>query len=53
MAWQVLIPARPFFWVCPHQTQTSLIGAMMRKLVQVSYGVLKSGQTFRPGLHGA
>lgn len=30
-----------------------IIGAMMRKLVQVSYGVLKSGQTFRPGLHGA
>jgi len=30
-----------------------IIGAMMRKLVQVSYGVLKSGQTFQPGLHGA
>jgi len=25
----------------------------MRKLVQVSYGVLKSGQAFQPGLHGA
>ena len=30
-----------------------IIGAMMRKLVQVSYGVLKSGQTFQPALHGA
>lgn len=30
-----------------------IIGAMMRKLVQVSYGVLKSGQTFQPELHGA
>ena len=30
-----------------------IIGAMMRKLVQVSYGVLKSGQAFQPGLHGA
>ena len=29
-----------------------IIGAMMRKLVQVSYGVLKSGQTFQPELHG-
>jgi hypothetical protein len=26
---------------------------MMRKLVQVSFGVLKSGQTFQPELHGA
>jgi hypothetical protein len=25
----------------------------MRKLVQVSYGVLKSGQAFQPELHGA
>jgi transposase len=30
-----------------------IIGAMMRKLVQVSFGVLKSGQTFQPELHGA
>lgn len=30
-----------------------IIGAMMRKLVQVSYGVLKSGQAFQPELHGA
>ena len=30
-----------------------IIGAMMRKLVQVTYGVLKSGQTFQPALHGA
>ena len=30
-----------------------IIGAMMRKLVQVSYGVLKSGQTFQPELHRA
>ena len=30
-----------------------IIGAMMRKLVHVSYGVLKSGQMFQPALHGA
>lgn len=30
-----------------------IIGAMMRKLVQVSYGVLKSGEVFQPELHGA
>ena len=30
-----------------------IIGAMMRKLLHVSYGVLKSGQTFQPALHGA
>ena len=29
-----------------------IIGAMMRKLVQVSYGVLKSGEVFQPELHG-
>ena len=30
-----------------------IIGAMMRKLVHVAFGVLKSGQPFDPTLHGA
>ena len=30
-----------------------IIGAMMRKLVNVAFGVLKSGITFNPALHGA
>ncbi len=30
-----------------------IIGAMMRKLVHVAFGVLKSGQPFNPSLHGA
>lgn len=30
-----------------------IIGAMMRKLVHVTYGVLKSGKPFDPELHGA
>lgn len=30
-----------------------IIGAMMRKLVHVTFGVLKSGQPFDPSLHGA
>ncbi len=30
-----------------------IIGAMMRKLVHVAFGVLKSGQAFDPTLHGA
>lgn len=30
-----------------------IIGAMMRKLAQVAFGVLKSGQPFNPALHGA
>jgi len=29
-----------------------IIGAMMRKLIRVAYGVLKSGQPFNPALHG-
>jgi transposase len=29
-----------------------IIGAMMRKLVHVAYGVLKSGMPFNPALHG-
>lgn len=29
-----------------------IIGAMMRKLVHVAYGVLKSGKPFDPQLHG-
>ena len=29
-----------------------IIGAMMRKLLQVAFGVLKSGQPFNPVLHG-
>ncbi len=29
-----------------------IIGAMMRKLLQVAFGVLKSGQPFNPALHG-
>ena len=28
-----------------------IIGAMMRKLVHVAFGVLKSGQPFKPELH--
>jgi transposase len=30
-----------------------IIGAMMRKLAQVAFGVLKSGQSFDPAKHGA
>lgn len=30
-----------------------IIGAMMRKLVHVAFGVLKSGEMFKPELHGA
>jgi transposase len=30
-----------------------IIGAMMRKLVHVAYGVLNSGKTFDPARHGA
>jgi len=30
-----------------------IIGAMMRKLLQVAFGVLRSGKTFDPALHGA
>jgi transposase len=30
-----------------------IIGAMMRKLVHVAYGVIKSGRPFDPTLHGA
>lgn len=30
-----------------------IIGAMMRKLVHVAYGVLKSGKAFNPDLHAA
>jgi len=30
-----------------------IIGAMMRKLLHVAYGVLKSGKAFDPALHGA
>lgn len=30
-----------------------IIGAMMRKLVHVAFGVLKSGEKFNPALHGA
>lgn len=30
-----------------------IIGAMMRKLVHVAFGVLKSGKPFNPELHGA
>jgi transposase len=29
-----------------------IIGAMMRKLIHVAFGVLKSGKNFNPGLHG-
>jgi transposase len=29
-----------------------IIGAMMRKLVHVAFGVLRSGKAFDPGLHG-
>jgi len=30
-----------------------IIGAMMRKLLHVAFGVLKSGKSFNPALHGA
>jgi hypothetical protein len=30
-----------------------IIGAMMRKLIHVAYGVLKSGKPFDPTLHMA
>jgi len=30
-----------------------IIGAMMRKLIHVAFGVLKSGLPFNPTLHGA
>jgi transposase len=30
-----------------------IIGAMMRKLIHVAFGVLKSGMPFKPALHGA
>ena len=30
-----------------------IIGAMMRKLIHVAFGVLRSGKTFDPALHGA
>jgi hypothetical protein len=30
-----------------------IIGAMMRKLIHVAFGVLKSGKKFDPALHGA
>ena len=30
-----------------------IIGAMMRKLLHVAFGVLKSGKNFDPALHGA
>jgi transposase len=30
-----------------------IIGAMMRKLAQVAFGVLQSGKPFDPALHGA
>ena len=29
-----------------------IIGAMMRKLVQVAFGVLRSGKPFDPAMHG-
>jgi hypothetical protein len=29
-----------------------IIGAMMRKLIHVAFGVLKSGKPFNPALHG-
>ena len=30
-----------------------IIGAMMRKLIHVAFGVLKSGKPFNPASHGA
>ncbi|PZA14494.1 IS110 family transposase, partial [Azoarcus communis] len=30
-----------------------MIGAMMRKLIHVAFGVLKSGKPFNPQLHNA
>ena len=31
----------------------AIIGALMRKLVQIAYGILKSNTLFNPALHGA
>jgi transposase len=30
-----------------------IIGAMMRKLAQIAFGVIKSGRPFDPALHNA
>lgn len=35
------------------KTPMIILGAMMRKLVHVTFGVLKSGQPFNPTLHSA
>jgi transposase len=35
-----------------HKAPKLIIGAMMRKLAQVIFGVLKSGKPFNPALHG-
>jgi transposase len=45
--------------ICPglrcasSRLRSLIIGAMMRKLLHVAYGVLKSSQPFDPALHGA
>jgi transposase len=36
-----------------HKSPMVIIGALMRKLVQIAYGVLKSKKPFDPKLHGA
>lgn len=36
-----------------HKPAKLIIGAMMRKLAQVAFGVIKSGKPFDPALHGA
>lgn len=38
---------------CAGKPPMLIIGAMMRKLVHVAFGVLKSGKPFDPALHGA
>ncbi len=36
-----------------HKPPMVIIGALMRKLVQIAYGILKSNTPFNPALHGA
>jgi len=38
---------------CAGKPSKFIIGAMMRNLVHVAFGVLKSGKTFDPALHSA
>ena len=35
------------------EVEKLILGALMRKLVAIAYGVLKSGKPFNPALHAA